>query len=155
MLSIKFYFILLLTVFIFSCKKSDQIVITPDPPKSIEIRGMDISFLPEMEALNTLFYDSSGVSKEFLSIIQQNGVNTARIRIWNVDGQASSGLEEVQALVTKCRTHDLKILLDFHYSETWADPGKQTTPSQWSGKNITELQDAVYQYTKEVMNIIR
>lgn len=155
MLSFKFCLSILLTVILCSCKKSEPINITPDPPKSIEIRGMDISFLPEMEALNTKFYDSAGVSKDFLSIIQENGVNTARIRLWNVEGQSSSGLEEVKALVAKCRTHDLKILLDFHYSDTWADPGKQATPAAWADKNITELQDAIYQYTKDVMAIIR
>lgn len=154
MITQKIYGIIFLTILLCSCKKSDPII-TPDPPESIEIRGMDISFLPQMDSFNTIFYDSAGIKKDFLSIIQQNGVNTARIRLWNLEGQAHSGLEEVTALVNKCRIHGLKILLDFHYSDTWADPGKQTTPSKWAGKNLPDLQDAIYQYTKEVMTIIK
>ncbi len=141
-------------IFLCTCKKVDQII-TPDPPELIAIKGMDISFLPQMEALNTIFYDSAGISKDFLSIIKQNGVNTARIRLWNIDGSAASGAEEVKALVAKCRAHGIKIYLDLHYSDTWADPGKQKIPAKWNGKDIIELQDAVYHFTKEIMADIK
>ena len=139
--------------FFYSCKE-DPVNIKPEL-FNLDIKGMDISFLPEIEATNTIFYDSAGVSKDFLDIIKENGVNTARIRLWNIEGSAHSGLEEVLQLVAKCRSHGFKIFLDFHYSDTWADPGAQAIPKNWIGLNVEQLEDSVYTFTKNIMSKIK
>lgn len=122
------------------------------------IKGADVSMLPELERLGGKFYDN-GVEKDCLKILQEKGVNWVRIRIWNdpysygPEGNGGGVTDEAKALQLAARAKALgmKVLVDFHYSDWWADPGKQYPPKAWENHNAKQLAKDVYQYTDKVM----
>jgi len=149
------YIIILSFFFITTACNDEPTVVVVEPPYKAELRGMDISFYPEMELFGTKFYDSSGVERPFLDIIKENGVNLVRIRLWNDPAGVHSGFQEVSSLALRCKEKGFKILLDFHYSDTWADPGNQAPPATWKELSIDVLKDSVYNFTKHVLTAIR
>ena len=153
-LGILFAFELLIII---SCSKktitpSDNIPTTPD---TLVIRGADLSFLSEIEQAGTFFYDKNGVKKDALTILKENGCNTVRVRLWHTPSTSHSSLSEVIVFAKRIKAAGLKVWLDFHYSDTWADPGNQLTPAAWQSLNLNTLQDSVYNYTARVMSIIQ
>lgn len=120
------------------------------------IKGMDISFLPELEELEAEFYDAEGNKKEVWELLKENGVNSIRLRIWNEPEKVpeSGGycsLEQTIAMAKQIKQYGMSFFLDFHYSDWWADPGKQVKPKAWEKLGFNELVQAVYDYTREVL----
>lgn len=120
--------------------------------------GADISFLPELEARGMKFSDK-GIEKDAIEILKDHGFNYVRLRIFN-DPAADSGyspkkgfcdLQHTLDMAKRVKKAGLKLLLDFHYSDTWADPGKQFKPHAWKGLNFPELTKALHDYTRDVM----
>lgn len=122
------------------------------------LKGMDISTLKEVESLGGKFYDE-GVEKDALAILKSYGVNAVRLRLWNdpytEDGKPyGAGTNDLPAtieLAKRALEKGMEVLLDFHYSDFWADPGKQRVPKAWLGMNLEQLEEAVYRYTKETL----
>lgn len=122
------------------------------------IKGADVSMLKQIEISGGKFYDQ-GVEKEALQILKNHGINWVRLRIWNhpFDGEGKplggGNNDKAKTIEIAKRAHDLglKVLLDFHYSDFWADPEKQNKPSAWAGLNTAELQEALYDYTADVI----
>jgi arabinogalactan endo-1,4-beta-galactosidase len=138
-----------------SCSKSgsDSTVTpipTPTPTSSIIYKGADLSFLAEIEQAGITFTDS-GTTKPALTIFKNNGCNLVRVRLWYNPSTAHSGLSEVLNFCSRIKAAGMNIFLDFHYSDTWADPSNQTMPTAWSALSFSVLQDSVYQYTKRVI----
>lgn len=132
------------------------------PVKIDKMLGADISFLPELEARGVKFSDN-GVEKDAIKILKDHGLNYVRLRIF-VDPQNDSGyspkegfcdLEHTKAMAKRVKAAGMKLLLDFHYSDYWADPGKQYKPKAWQGQNFTQLKQSVYDYTKMVMQQLK
>lgn len=121
-------------------------------------KGMDISTLLEVEKCGGKFYDK-GEEREVLSILKDYDVNAVRIRLWNdpysEDGEpygaGTNDFASVVELSKRAREKGFDILLDYHYSDFWADPGKQFVPKAWKGYSVSELEQAVYDYTKETL----
>jgi beta-galactosidase len=125
--------------------------------------GADISFLPELEDRGMKFYDLDGKQKDAIRILSDHGMNYVRLRIFN-DPARDSGyspkkgfcdLEHTLQMAKRVKAAGMKLLLDFHYSDYWADPQKQYMPLAWRGKSITELKQAVYDYTKMVIRALK
>ncbi|MEO7307966.1 MAG: beta-galactosidase GalA [Ferruginibacter sp.] len=125
--------------------------------------GADISFLPELENKGMKFYDLDGKEKDAINILKDHGLNYIRLRIFN-DPARDSGyspkdgfcdLQHTLQMAKRVKAAGMKILLDFHYSDYWADPQKQWMPKAWRGKSISELKQAVYDYTKMVMQALK
>ncbi|WP_052087871.1 glycosyl hydrolase 53 family protein [Paenibacillus wynnii] len=129
---------------------------TPAVPAEPFIKGADISSLQAVEDAGGRYYDQ-GVEKDLLDILQDHGVNYIRVRIWNnpleVDGYNDKA--HVVALAKRVKAKGMKLLLDFHYSDFWTDPGKQVKPAAWKDLSFNELQQAVYDYTTDVMNELK
>ena len=113
--------------------------------------GADVSFIPQIEDLGGKYY-SSGVEMEPLKIFRKNGFNYIRLRLWNNPKDGYCGLSSTLQFAQKIKTQGFKILLDFHYSDWWADPGNQKKPAAWSSLSISQLVDSIYTYT---FNVIR
>lgn len=119
--------------------------------------GADISWVQQQEDKG-MSYSDQGVKKDVLSILTDNGFNWIRLRLF-VDPKASKGyskegycdLEHTLVLAKRVKEAGMKLLLDFHYSDTWADPGKQFTPSSWDSFKGKDLEDRIFDYTKEVL----
>ena len=128
------------------------------PQKVDQMIGADISYLPELEARGIQFSDK-GVKKDAIEILQSHGFNYVRLRLFHnpsLDSGYSPGkgfcdLANTLAMAKRVKASGMKLLLDFHYSDYWADPGKQYKPAAWKNLNFTELKKALYDYTKEVM----
>lgn len=126
------------------------------------IKGMDISTLLEKETCGARYYDN-GVEQDLFAILKAYGTNSVRLRLWNDPyapdgtpyGAGTNDLNKVIVLAGRAKKYQIGYLLDLHYSDFWADPGKQTTPKAWQGMNEDELEAAVYRYTKEVMQTLK
>ena len=120
--------------------------------------GADISFLPELEYKGIKFSDN-GKEKDALQILKDHKFNYIRLRIFN-NPAADSGyspklgfcdLEHTMAMAKRVKAAGMKLLLDFHYSDTWADPGKQFKPLAWERMDLNQLKAAINKYTKDVL----
>lgn len=120
------------------------------------IKGMDISGLPEMMDLGAIFYDKYGKKRNIFELLQENKVNSIRLRIWNEpENVPESGgycnLQQTIEMAKKAKQYGMSVFLDFHYSDYWADPGKQIKPKAWEHLCFEDLKEAVYDYTRKVL----
>ena len=117
------------------------------------IAGADLSFLSQMEDDGVVFRDEDEVSTDSFSIFRQNGINAARFRLWVNPTDEYCSLDDVLALATRAKAAGMdEFLLDFHYSDTWADPGHQTKPVAWNGLSFEQLVEQVYTYTFDAVD---
>ena len=125
------------------------------------VKGMDLSTLKEMEECGAKYYDE-GVNKELLTILKEHDVDTVRLRLWHdpkaEDGRAyGAGNNDLDATIymgKKVSDAGMGVLLNYHYSDFWTDPGKQIKPKAWKNMNADELEKAVYEYTKDTLTKI-
>ena len=150
--------ILALVILVSGCSKSnsDPIVdpappIPPVPsPNANFIRGLDLSFSPEILASGTQFYQN-GLKADLIQICKDKGINTVRLRLWHNPINVHSSLKEVVDFSKTLSDKGFGIWLDIHYSDTWADPANQNKPAAWKNATSNTLKDSVYQYTAKVM----
>ncbi len=124
--------------------------------------GADISFLPELEAQNIKFSDK-GVPKDAIQILKEHGFNYIRLRVFHNPALPNGyspktgfcDLENTKKMAKRVKEAGLKLLLDFHYSDYWADPGKQFKPEAWKGQDFTTVQKSLYDYTYQVMKALK
>ncbi|MGQ9621094.1 MAG: glycoside hydrolase family 53 protein [Bacteroidales bacterium] len=112
--------------------------------------GADLSFLKSAEDMGFSFKED-GIPKEGLKIFREHGYAWIRLRLFHTPTRLPNNLEYTISLARKAKEKGFKFLLDFHYSDTWADPGKQYTPAAWEGKSYRVLVDSVYRYTRSTM----
>jgi arabinogalactan endo-1,4-beta-galactosidase len=112
--------------------------------------GADLSFLKQQEDAGTKFRDSTLV-KPGLEIFKNHGYSWVRLRLFHSPTDLPNNLEYTVAMAKQAKGLGFKFLLDFHYSDTWADPGQQLTPASWKGLSHNVLVDSVYRYTRAVM----
>lgn len=119
------------------------------------ILGMDASCVPSLEAGGVKYYDHAGAEKDVYQILSENGINYIRVRVWNdpydANGNGYGGgncdIENAITIGKRATEFGMKLLVDFHYSDFWADPGKQMVPKAWKGMDIEEKSEALYRYT--------
>lgn len=116
------------------------------------VRGADVSTLPKNQAYGALYKSAAGVTTAPLSLLQSSGVNYARIKVWVNPADGYNNKAKVIALALQAKAAGMSILIDFHYSDTWADPGAQKIPAAWSTYNISALASAVSAHTTDVLN---
>jgi arabinogalactan endo-1,4-beta-galactosidase len=117
------------------------------------MRGVDASFLPMIERCNGRF-TSDGIEKEAMAFMAAQGVNFVRLRVWVDPTDGASGLDEVLDLARRAKLLNLGLLIDFHYSDTWADPANQTKPVAWTDLTFADLQTSVTQHTRTVISTL-
>ncbi|SCD19010.1 Arabinogalactan endo-beta-1,4-galactanase [Proteiniphilum saccharofermentans] len=137
---------------------SDDKPVYPEPPlydMSGFAKGADVSWLTEMERSSIKFYDGNDREKECMALLRELGMNSIRLRVWvdPVDGWCNKS----DLLVKAFRANNLgmRLMIDFHYSDTWADPGQQTKPAAWTDMDMDELQEAVGDHTREILNELK
>lgn len=118
--------------------------------------GGDISLLPKYEEAGVVYKDKEGqIVSDVLAFFRQQGQNAMRVRLFvspdGSDKAVCQDLDYVKALGKRIKDAGLKLMLDFHYSDTWADPAKQWTPAAWQDLNNDQLQDKIYEYTKDCL----
>lgn len=140
------------------------------------IKGADVSMIAQIEKCGGKFYDTDGEQKDCLTILKNHGVNWIRLRLWNNPvftadrialenlaeendvkpgdpvGGGNCDLKSMKGLAKRAKALGMKFLLNFHYSDFWADPGRQPTPAAWVDLSPSEMENALYEYTKSVLN---
>ncbi|MGI4871957.1 MAG: glycosyl hydrolase 53 family protein [Janthinobacterium lividum] len=117
--------------------------------------GADISWVTEMEASNYKFYNKAGAQQDLFQLLQSDyGINAIRLRVWVNPSAGYSGQADVLAKALRAKALGQRILLDFHYSDSFADPGKQTKPAAWAGYTYAQLKQAVYSHTTTVLTLL-
>ena len=123
------------------------------------IFGMDASCVPSLEVGGVRYFDHDGNEKDVYQILAENGVNYIRVRIWNDPfdkygngyGGGNCDIENAVEIGRRATKYGMKLLVNFHYSDFWADPGKQMVPKAWLGMNIDQKSEALYEYTKDCL----
>jgi len=122
-------------------------------------KGADIGWLPQMEATGYQFYNDDGKPEDCLKILKDHGINSIRLRTWvNPNNDKSIGhcsKDETVAMAVRAQKMGMRVMIDFHYSDSWADPGKQVKPKAWEGLNFEQLKQALYDYTLDVMTALK
>ncbi|HPT42512.1 MAG TPA: glycosyl hydrolase 53 family protein [Paludibacteraceae bacterium] len=122
-------------------------------------KGADIGWLQQMEATGYKFYNDAGIETDCIQILKDHGINSIRLRTWvNPSNDKASGhcsKDETVAMAVRSKNAGMRVMIDFHYSDSWADPSKQVKPAAWSGHDFTQLQKDVYDYTFEVMTALK
>jgi arabinogalactan endo-1,4-beta-galactosidase len=116
--------------------------------------GADLSFLKSAEERGFVFREN-GAPKEGLAIFREHGYNWIRLRLFHTPKQLPNNLEYTISLARKAKEMGFRFLLDYHYSDTWADPGKQFIPEAWKGMTHSQLVKAVFTYTRETIIALR
>lgn len=148
----------LLVAALVGCSDDDSPEVIPEPPvydMSGFAKGADVSWLTEMEKAGRKFYDASGREYECLELLRESGMNSVRLRVWvnPTDGWCNKGDVLVKAL--RANRLGFRLMIDFHYSDWWADPGQQTKPAAWQELSLDELKKAVADHTKDVLSTLK
>lgn len=112
--------------------------------------GADLSFLKRAEDRGTVFKDE-GTAKPGLEIFKDHGYNWIRLRLFHTPTRLPNNLEYTIELAQAAKAQGFKFLLNYHYSDTWADPAKQIMPKAWEGMSHDDLVEAVFEYTRDTM----
>ncbi|MBQ3416994.1 MAG: glycosyl hydrolase 53 family protein [Ruminococcus sp.] len=127
------------------------------------IRGMDVSSLISLENAGVKYFDEKGRETDLLKLLAQNGVNYIRVRVWNDPydeegrgyGGGSCDVNTACEIGRRAAKYGMKLLVDFHYSDFWADPSKQKAPKAWENGSVKEKEDALYDFTFSSLKDIR
>jgi arabinogalactan endo-1,4-beta-galactosidase len=159
---LKTFFLMLLfwTLMSSSCSKV-QLPDVPEIPivEDTFIKGADVGWLSQMEATGYKFYDTDGTQKECLQLLKERGMNTIRLRVFvnpsdhKINGHCSK--TETVAMALRAKNMGMRVMIDFHYSDSWADPGKQNKPAAWVNHTFPELLNDVYNHTHDVLTALK
>jgi arabinogalactan endo-1,4-beta-galactosidase len=117
---------------------------------ALSILGSDISSLMKSEDMGGVYYSSDGAQADALQILKDQGLNYARLRVFVNPADGYHGKEEILTMALRLKSMGIKLLVDFHYSDNWADPGKQNKPAAWAEYDFEQLTRAVYDHTYDV-----
>ena len=115
--------------------------------------GADLSSLLRLEASGAGFRDSAGAA-DAVVILARNGFTAVRLRLWHSPAGGECGLDSTLAMARRAHADGLRVLLDLHLSDTWADPGHQLVPAAWRGLTAATLADSVREYARGVVRAL-
>lgn len=127
------------------------------------VHGVDVSTVLSLEESGVTFYDTAGEQADLFAVLADAGVTDVRIRVWNdpwdADGNGYGGgntdVPRAVEIGQRATAHGLRVLVNFHYSDFWADPGKQQAPKAWAGLTVDEKVDALGEFTAEALEAFR
>ena len=120
--------------------------------------GADVSWCTEMEASGKKFYNAQGQDTELMELLRQGGMNAIRLRVWvNPEEKYGAWSDKADVLVKARRAHaqGLALMIDFHYSDFFADPGRQDKPAAWSNLSFDALKEAVAAHTMDILTVLK
>lgn len=120
------------------------------------LRGADVGFLTEMEKNGDVFYNTTD-QQDLFTILKERNVNAIRLRVW-VNPAAPNyynGIKDVVAKAVRAKNAGMQVMIDFHYSDSWADPKKQNKPAAWTGYSLSTLATAVATHTTACLDSLQ
>lgn len=117
--------------------------------------GADIGWLSEMEDNGYIFKNDSGITKNCMEILKEKGINALRFRVWVNPSNKYCSKQDVAYMTQRAVSMGFNVMLDFHLSDTWADPGHQTKPAAWSTHTVAQLDSDVYNHVYSVLDTLK
>jgi arabinogalactan endo-1,4-beta-galactosidase len=119
------------------------------------IKGADPSWLTQMEASGIKFYNAIGTQQDCIQTLKDKGINTIRLRAWVNPSDGWCNTSDMVVKAVRAKKLGMKIIVDLHYSDVWADPGHQTKPAAWANLSFSSLVTVVQNYTVSVMDSLK
>ena len=143
-----------------SCSSSSTKVEEPEKvePEVVDFyKGADISWVTELESKGQKFYNANGEERECTALMKEYGMNAIRLRVWVDPSKHDNWCNQEDLLVKAKRAKALgmEVMVDFHYSDWWADPAKQNIPASWKGHSYEEMKKDLADHTKEVLQLLK
>lgn len=126
-----------------------------DPEPATFAKGADVSWLTQMEKEGCKFYNASGQETECMALLKSLGMDAIRLRVWVDPKDGWCGKEDVLAKARRAQALGMRLMIDFHYSDWWADPGKQNKPAAWKNLDLEGLKKAVADHTTDVLTALK
>jgi len=108
-----------------------------------------------MEHDGKLFYNAAGTQMECMALLQSLGMNSIRLRVWVNPSDGWCNAQDVLTKALRAKNLGMRVMIDFHYSDSWADPGKQTKPAAWVNLSFTDLEAALAKHTTDVLSLLK
>ena len=143
-----------------SCSSSSTKVEEPEKEETEVVdfyKGADISWVTELESKGQKFYNANGDERECTALMKEYGMNAIRLRVW-VDPKEHDNWcnkEDLLVKAKRAKALDMEVMVDFHYSDWWADPAKQNIPASWKGHSYEEMKKDLANHTKEVLQFLK
>lgn len=147
--------IIFFSLLLLNCNKPGSSDGGTTPAAPFFAKGADVGWLTQMEAAGIKFYNNSGVETECMQLLKNTGMNSIRLRVWVNPAGGWNGTADVVTKAVRAKNLGLKVMIDFHYSDSWADPGQQTKPAAWAALDLAALQTAVYDHTFSVLQALK
>lgn len=147
------FYLICLCLSLYSC--SDEGVAQPIQQTGHLAQGADVSWITEMEASGVQFYNTGGTSVDGMKLVQSLGVDAVRLRVWVNPQNGWCNQDDLLVKARRAKHLGMRLLIDFHYSDTWADPGQQNKPAAWSTLSFSELKAAVASHTTSVLQLLK
>ncbi|MFI6950474.1 arabinogalactan endo-beta-1,4-galactanase [Streptomyces sp. NPDC050422] len=132
----------------------DDIAFTPGAT-GLTVKGGDLSTLPKNEAHGAVYRSASGATGDAMGLLKSAGMNYVRLKVWVNPADGYNDKAHVLTMAKRAKALGMKTLVDFHYSDAWADPGKQNKPAAWSGHGYAQLKKDVYDHTHDVLAALK
>lgn len=144
-------------------EKKDTTTVTPSTPGTTTVKapdfaiGSDVSWLSEMESDGVTFKNADGQVQDLFATLKDLGQNSIRLRVWvnPEDSHKWSGMDDMVDLAKRADAAGLSLMIDFHYSDFFADPSRQTIPADWTDHSVTALAQKVSDHTEEVLEALK
>ncbi|MBL0355621.1 MAG: glycosyl hydrolase 53 family protein [Chitinophagaceae bacterium] len=149
------YFFLLLAGNVSCSKSTTPNPVPPVPAPALFAKGADIGWLSQMEHDGVKFYNMAGAQQDCIQLLKDKGINSIRLRVWVNPTQGWCSPDDVTAQAVRAKNKGMRIMIDFHYSDTWADPGHQYKPAVWAALSFADMINALATHTKAVMNQLK
>lgn len=117
--------------------------------------GADISWVTQMESEGMKFYTTSGEEMECTALMKEIGFDAIRLRVWVNPKDGWCGKEDVLVKARRAQALGMRLMIDFHYSDSWADPSQQVIPAEWKDYDVQEMGEAVERHTSEVLQLLK
>lgn len=141
-----------------SPSKGNTDTTTTTPPKKTDTAfsgGADVSWVTQMESQGIFFYNTQGAQQDLFAILKGLGMNAIRLRVWVNPPGGWCGTADLLAKARRATAAGMRVMIDFHYSDTWADPGHQTKPAAWANLTTAALVDTLGSYTQHVLDTLK
>lgn len=138
-----------------ACSRTDGAESEQPVPAPALVKGADVSWISEQEAAGHRFYDRGGTQRDLFALLHELGLNTIRLRLWVNPDNGWNGKADVLVKAKRAKAAGFRLMLNFHYSDSWADPGKQTKPAAWANLGTDALNNALAAHTTEVLQMLK
>lgn len=118
-------------------------------------KGADVGWVSEMEASGRVFRNRGGAAEDLYAILKEQGMDAIRLRAWVNPQDGWNGIADVVAKAKRAQAAGMRLMIDFHYSDSWADPQQQTKPKAWAQYTVPQLAGAVAEHTRAMLSALR